>query len=155
MSALGSSELLSCCLTRLAANHFIGVLDAFALVRVGLAERADLGSGLTDFLLVDAGDRDVAALRLDDDLDPCRDRETHRMRVTELEDDFLPFDLGAVADTNDVELALEPVGHAANVVGHESPHEAVERTRSSLVVRACELHGVVLDLHADARNDRG
>ena len=58
--------------------------------------------------------------------------EAHRMRVAELEDDFLPLDLGAVADADDVELALEAVGHAADVVRHERAHQAVEGARSCL-----------------------
>src|SRR5881227_1298251 len=87
---------LPCCLTCLAANHFVGVLDAFALVRIGLAQRADFGGGLSDFLLVDSGDGDVAGLGLDGDVDAFRNRETDRMRVAEGEDDFLPFDFGAV-----------------------------------------------------------
>ena len=52
--------------------------------------------------------------------------EAHRMRVAELEDDFLPLDLGAVADADDVELALEAFAHAADVVRHERAHQAVE-----------------------------
>src|SRR3954447_7650490 len=109
--------LFSCCLTRLAADHFVGVLDAFALVRIGLAQRADFGGGLSDLLLVDAGDGDVIGLRLDGDVDAFRNRETNRMRVAEGKDHFLPLDFGTVADADDVELALEAVGDAANVVG--------------------------------------
>src|SRR3954463_7361091 len=101
--------LLARGLTRLAANDFVGVLDAFALVRIGLAERTDLGGGLSDFLLVDAGDGDVVGFRLDGDVDPFRDGEAHRMRVSQREHHFLPLDLGTIADADDVELALEAV----------------------------------------------
>src|SRR3954470_3358099 len=105
-----ASVLLACCLTRLAADHFVGVLDAFALVRIGLAQRADFGGGLSDFLLVDAGDGDGAGLRFDGDVDAFLNREAHRMRVAEGEDNFLPLHFGAVADADDIELALETVG---------------------------------------------
>src|SRR5205814_2562395 len=77
--------LLASRLAGFPANHFIGVLDAFALVRIGLAERTDFGGGLSDFLFVDAGDGDVAALGLDGDVDAFRDGETHRVRIAKLE----------------------------------------------------------------------
>ena len=81
--------------------------------------------------------------------------EAHRMRVAELEDDFLPLDLGAVADADDVELALEAFGDAADVVRHQRAHQAVEGARVLLfIVRARELHDVVLDRHADAGDER-
>src|SRR5258706_14620305 len=87
-------SLLACCFPRLAPNDFVAVLDPFSLVRIRLAQRADLGRGLPDFLLVDAGDHDVPALAVHGDVDPLRDGEADRMRVSELEDDFLPLDLG-------------------------------------------------------------
>src|SRR5215212_8853163 len=105
-------------LTGLAPNHFVRVLDALALVGIGLAETADLGRGLSDFLLVNAGDGDVAALGIDSDVDPFRNREADRVRVAELEHDFASLDFGAVADADDVELALEAFAHAADVVRH-------------------------------------
>src|SRR3954470_16223304 len=150
-----ASVLLACCLTRLAADHFVGVLDAFALVRIGLAQRADFGGGLSDLLLVDAGDGDVIGLRLDGDVDAFRNRETNRMRVAEGKDHFLPLDFGTVADADDVELALEAVGDAANVVGDQRAHQTMEGARAALIVRARELHHVVLDGDADAGDDWG
>jgi hypothetical protein len=141
-------------LTRLAANDLIRILDAFALVRIGLAKSADLRRGLTDFLFVDASNGDVAALRLDGDLDSLRNGEAHGMRVAELEDDFLPFDFGTVTDADDVELALESVGDPSDVVRHERAHQAVKPAHPSFIVRARELHHVVLDRHTDTRHDR-
>src|SRR5581483_7022166 len=102
-------------LTGFATNHFVRILDAFAFVRVRLAQRADLRRRLADLLFVDSGDDDVPRLAVDLDVDAFRNREAHRMRVSKLEDHFLPFDLRAVADADDVELLLEALGHALNV----------------------------------------
>src|SRR5581483_1573519 len=141
---------LPCRLTGLTTNHFIGVLDALALVRVRLAQRADLRRGLADLLLVDAADHDVSGLAVDGDVDSLRDREAHRMRVPELEHHFLPFDLGAVADADDVQLFLEPLSDAEDVVGDQRAHQPVGRARLSFVVGARERDRVVLDFHVDA-----
>src|SRR5947209_5944987 len=60
--------LLLTCLTGLTPDHFTLVAHALALVRVGLAQLADLGGDLADLLLVDALDRE-AGRRLDADGD--------------------------------------------------------------------------------------
>src|SRR5882724_3942608 len=148
-----SFELLSCCLACLAANHFVAVLDALALVGIGLAERADLGRGLPHFLLVDSGDGDVTGLGVDDDVDAFRNDEPHRMRVAELEDHVLPLHLGAVTDADDVELALEAFADALDVVRHERAHEAMEGAGLPFLVTAGEGDDVVLDLHTDSGDD--
>src|SRR6185436_7930259 len=146
--------LLACSLAGLATNHFVAVLDALALVGIGLAETADLGRGLSDLLLVDAGDGDVSALRVHGHVDSFRNRETDGMRVSELEHDLAALDLGAVADADDVELAFEAFAHAFDVVRHERAHQAVEGASLSLFVLPLELHDVVLDRHRDAGDDR-
>src|SRR6185436_1389318 len=146
--------LLACSLAGLATNHFVAVLDALALVGIGLAETADLGRGLSDLLLVDAGDRDVAGLRVDRDLDSFRNREADGMRVPELEHDLAALDLGAVADADDVELALEALAHALDVVRHERSHEAMEGAGFPLFVLPLELHDVVLARHGDPGDAR-
>ena len=46
-------------LSDLAADDFALVLDALGLVRVGLAQLADVGRDLADLLLVDALDREL------------------------------------------------------------------------------------------------
>ena len=68
--------------------------------------RADVRRHLADELLVDARHGDVRLL-LDRDVDPRRDVEHDRVRVAEREHDLPALDLGAVADADDVELALE------------------------------------------------
>src|ERR1051325_5557470 len=151
---LARSMLLACCLSGLPPNDFVRVLDALALVGIGLAEAADLGRNLSDFLLVDAGDGDVTGLGVDGDIDPFRNREADRMRVAELEHDLAPFDLGAIADADDVELALEAFAHALDVVRHERAHQAVERAGLSFFVSPLELHDVVFHVDRDAGDDR-
>src|SRR5687767_7616611 len=146
--------LLARGLAGLAANDLVAVLDALALVGIGLAQRADLGSGLADLLAIDAGDGDVAGLGFDGDVDPFRNRELHRMRVAELEHHLAALDLGAVTDADDVELALEAFAHTLDVVGHERAHEPVEGTGFPLVVLPLELDHVVVDLHGNAGDDR-
>nr|BBJ53027.1 hypothetical protein SAVMC3_56560 [Streptomyces avermitilis] len=47
-------------LSDLAADDFAFVLDALGLVRVGLAQLADVGRNLADLLLVDALDRETS-----------------------------------------------------------------------------------------------
>src|SRR5438445_8766079 len=103
-------------LASLATNHFIAVLDAFALVGIGLAQTANLSGGLIDLLLVDPGHDDVAGLAVDVDVDALRDREADGMRVSQLEHHFLPLDLGAISHADDVELLLESLRDAEDVV---------------------------------------
>ena len=57
---------------------------------------------------------------------PGRHVEHHRVRVAQREHDLPALDLGAVADTDDVELALEALGHALHRVGREAAGEPVE-----------------------------
>src|SRR3954462_7400110 len=47
----------------LAEDVFVGILDALALVRLGLAVGADLRGDLSDLLAVHAGDHDLRRLR--------------------------------------------------------------------------------------------
>src|SRR5438105_5014053 len=76
------------------------------------------------------------------------------MRISELEDDFLPLHFGAVTDADDVELFLESLGHTLDVVRDERADEAMQRARFSFIVLTRELHDVVLDLHVDAFDER-
>jgi hypothetical protein len=69
-------------------------------------------------------------LLVDDDVDPLRDVEHRRMRVAEREDDLLALELRAVADADDVELALEAVDDAGDGVGDEAAGQAVKLASS-------------------------
>src|SRR5258706_16272506 len=82
-------------LARLLLQDLAHIADALLLVRVGLAQAADLGGHLADLLAVDAG-HDHVGLFVDRDLDPLGDLELDRVRVAEREDHLLPLDLGLV-----------------------------------------------------------
>src|SRR5579864_8195853 len=75
--------------------------NALLLVRIGRTQRAHVGRNLADQAFISTSDRDVRLL-LDGHLYPFRNRERHRMRIAEREDDGLAFDFGAVADADNV-----------------------------------------------------
>src|SRR5262245_58315315 len=94
-------------LARLAQHALVGVADALALVRLGLADLADVGGDLADELLVEAL-HDDARRRRHLELDPCWRVDVHRVREPELEVDARRAGGGgAVADADDLELAGE------------------------------------------------
>src|SRR6185503_12734097 len=72
-------------LARLLLQHLAHVADALLLVRVGLAQAADLRRHLAHLLTVDAGDGDPVGLGVDRDLDAGRDRIHDGMRIAERE----------------------------------------------------------------------
>src|SRR5579864_6297157 len=87
----------------LAADVLVAVLDAFALVGLGLAEGADHRRRLSDALPVGAGDGDRRRL-LAGDLDVARDREHDVVAVAELQHQVLALDRGAVSDALDLQV---------------------------------------------------
>src|SRR3954464_15541062 len=72
--------LLRSRLAGLLLQHFAGVADTLLLVRIRLAQAADVRRHLPDQLPIDAGYRDVRLL-VDGHVDPLRDVEDHRVRV--------------------------------------------------------------------------
>src|SRR5215472_3317880 len=80
--ATGDSHVLLPSLSDLAADLLPGVPHALALVRVGLAELADLGSDLADLLLVDALN-DKPGGGLHPQRDPVRRGDRHRVAEPE------------------------------------------------------------------------
>src|SRR6478672_4150587 len=80
-----------------AEDILAAVLDALALVRLGLAPAADFGRDLADLLLVDPADLDrVRVRRLD--VDPFRHGEIDVVAIAELEPQIAALGLGAIAD---------------------------------------------------------
>ena len=130
-------------------KHFAGVAHALLLVRIGLAQAADVGRNLSHQLAVDARDGDVRLL-LDDDVDARGHVEHDRVRVPEREDDLLASELRAVADADDVELALEPFGDAEHAVGGQAAREAVKLAELRILARRRRLELAVDDLEGDA-----
>src|SRR6185437_17038824 len=96
------------------ATDMLGlVLDALALVRLGLAEGADHRRDLADALAVGAADRDRGRL-LADDLDIAGDGENDVVAVAQLQHEVLALHRGAVSDAVDLEIdgeALRDAGH--------------------------------------------
>src|SRR5690242_20596173 len=111
----------------LAEDVLAGVLHALALVRLRLAEAADLRRHLADLLAVDAGDDHLGRLRRRN-RDAGRDRVDHVMAVAERDLQVLALHGGAVADAGDLELLLESLGDACDEVRHQRargpPHGA-------------------------------
>ena len=76
--------------------------------------------------------------------------EHDRVRVAEREDDLLAPQLRAVADADDVELALEAFGDAEHAVGREAAREAVKLAELRILAHRRRLELAVDDLEADA-----
>src|SRR5207247_1381815 len=125
-------------------------LAPLALGRVGFAQHAELRGGLPQQRLVRAAQRDQRLL-VDLRRDALREREDHRMRVTERELDHAPLDLATVADADDLELPLEGRLHARHHVLDQRPREAVEGADLTVLVRARDDDLVAIDLRAEPR----
>src|SRR5262245_43703363 len=103
-------------LAGLAEDALVGVADALALVRLGLADLADVGRHLADQLLVGTQHRDPGRRR-DLEGDPLGRVDQDGMREAELQ-----LDLGralrgrAVPDVDDLELPCEALRHAGHHV---------------------------------------
>src|SRR5438046_1668713 len=94
------------------------VADTLALVRVGLAQLADVGGDLADLLLVDAAyDELRRALHLEADALGCLDR--HRVAVAERELQVGALRGDAVADAADLHGLGVAVGDAGDHVGDQ------------------------------------
>src|SRR5437868_108482 len=78
----------------LAADRLVPVLDALALVGLGLPVRADFRRDLADALLVRPADRDRGRL-LADDLQLRRDRVDDLVAIAELQHEVLALHRGA------------------------------------------------------------
>src|SRR5215211_2639269 len=156
----------------LAEDELVRILHALALVGLGTAEVADLGGGLADLLLLDAGDDHLGRLRRHD-RDPGRDRVFDVVAVPERELEHLAGDLRPIADAVDLELLLEALGHALDEVrelraGHaplrpgvlrlaariDRDGAALHRHRDLLRHHEGQLALLALDLHGLAGNAR-
>src|SRR6186997_2632729 len=91
------------------------VLDALALVGLGLAPAADLGGELADGLLVDAADLDRGLVR-GLHLQTLGHRKIDVVAVAELKLQLVALRVRAVADAGDFEDLGEALGHALDQV---------------------------------------
>ena len=89
-------------------------------------------------------------LLLNRDVNARRHVEHDRVRVPEREHDLLASELGAVADTDDVQLALEAFGDAEHAVRGEAAREAVKLAELRILAHQRRLELAVDDLEGDA-----
>src|SRR6185437_4245334 len=142
----------------LAADVLVAVLDALALVGLGLAEGADHRRGLPDPLTVGPGDGDLGRL-LAGDLDVARDREDHIVAVAQLQHQVLALDRGAIAHALDLQVLGEAFGHAGDHVVDEGARRTPMDARALGLVARLHHHLAVLhrgaDLAAQRQLERG
>src|SRR5450631_4046037 len=121
-------------LSDLAADLLACVANALTLVRVGLAQLANVCGDLADELLVDALDRETGG-------------------VLDGEGDALGrLDGDAVTGAVNLHLLLVALGDAEHHVGDKGAGQAVQRARLTLVVGALDLDG---SLGGSGHRDRG
>src|SRR5215467_6075287 len=132
-SALGDSHVLLSSLPDLAADLLAGVTHALALVRIGLAELADVRGDLADLLLVDPLHDDPGG-GLHAQGDAIRRGDRHRVAVAERELHPAALGLHPVSDTDDLQRLAVPVGHAGHHVGDQATRQAVQRPDPALIV---------------------
>src|SRR4051794_35759825 len=101
------------------------VPNALALVRLGLADLADVGGDLADLLLVVAPDRDPRR-RGDLELDALRCLDVDRVREPQRELQVRALQRRTVADADDLEALLVALGHALDHVRDERAGEPVQ-----------------------------
>src|SRR5215470_19191572 len=129
------------------------VAHALALVRVGLAQLADVGGDLADLLLVDALHRKPGR-RLDDERDALGRGDLHRVRVTERELQVAAPQCDAVTDAVDLHLLLIALGDPDHHVAHQRSRQPVQGTRAALVVGpAHQQRAVLATLDGDRLGD--
>src|SRR5690348_11236180 len=137
----------------LAADALVAVLDALALIGLGLAEGADHRRGLPDPLAVGAGDGDRGRL-LAGDLDVARDRENHVVAVAQLQHQVLALDGGAIAHALDLQALGEALGDAGDHVVDESARRAPMDAGALGLVARLHHHLAVLHRGADLAAQR-
>src|SRR6201989_3331344 len=103
--------LLLPCLTGLTTDDLTLVTHALALVRVGLAQLADVGGHFADLLLVDALDHE-AGRGLDAERDALRRLDRDGVREPERELEVTALGGHAVTGTDDLEGLRAARGHA-------------------------------------------
>src|SRR6185312_5189713 len=137
----------------LAADVLVAVLDALALIGLGLAEGADHRRRLPDPLPVGAGNGDRGRL-LAGDLDVARDREDDVVAVAQLQHQVLALDRGAIAHPLDLQALGEALGHAGDHVVDESARRAPMDAGALGLVLRLHYHLAVLHCGADLAAQR-
>ena len=113
-------------LADLLLQYFAHIADALVLIRIRLAQRADIRRHLAQHLLVVAG-QDQMRLLVDLQIDALGQQNFDRMRIAQRERRDLPFHVRAIADAHDVELSREAGRHALYGIRGQRPREPVQR----------------------------
>src|SRR6185437_11488446 len=128
LDVLGGGLLLAADLAGLAglaANLLAGVANALALVRLGLARRADASGDLADELLVDAQNREVGRV-LDLEAHAGGRIDLDRVAVAQVELELAADERCTIPHAGDLERLAVARGHADDHVVDERPGQAVE-----------------------------
>src|SRR5664279_638304 len=138
-------------LAGLAEDLLAEVAHTLALVRLGLADRSDVGGHLADDFLVDAPD-DHSGLDWYLEGDAFRRIDDHRVAEAQRHAQLVRRNrLGAIADADDLELFAEPIGDADDHVVDERARETVQRAALAQIVGALDQQlGVVTANRDDA-----
>src|SRR5262249_40131375 len=111
----------------LAADRFVTVFDALALIGLGTAERANHGRDLADALLIGAAHRDRGRL-LASNLDVRRDRGLDVVAVAELQHEIFALHRGAIADAVDLQIdgvsGVDAADHVVDERARRAPGHA-------------------------------
>src|SRR5688572_15343107 len=132
----------------LAEDVLATVLDALALVRLGLAPAADLGGELADGLLVDAADLDRGLVR-GLHLEPFGHVEIDIVAVAELKLELVALRVRAIADAGDLENFCKALSHALDKVRDQRALHAPVAACRLAVVRGGDRDRAVVKRVAD------
>src|SRR5690606_27551020 len=132
----------------LAEDVLAAILDALALVRLGLAPAADFGGELADGLLVDARDLDRGLVR-GLHLEAFRHVEVDVVAVAELKLELLALRARTVADAGDLEDLGEALRDTFDEVRHQRALHAPVAAGRLAVVGRLDRDRSVLELVVD------
>src|SRR6266550_4999361 len=137
-------------LARLAAHFLAVIADTLALIRLRLADAANLCRGQADQLFVDALDdherRTRSGVHAGLELDAGPRRNLDSMREPNRKRQVLAGNGGPIADAMHVELSRIAVGHALDHVRDDRARKAVKRPVILAVGRPVDRQSAVLDL---------
>src|SRR6476661_7870818 len=139
-------------LSNLATDLLARIANTLALVRVGLAQLADVRRHLADELLVDALHREAGRV-LDGEVDAGGSLDEDRVRVSERELEVRALRRDTVTRAVDLHLLLVALGDTEDHVVDERAGQAVARARVALVVGALDLEVALAQLDRDRLND--
>ena len=120
-------------LTHLELDLLIFIPDPLALIRLRRPDSPDHSRKLSNQLFVDSSDRNVGGRRRIQ-LEPLRNRHLHRMTEANLQNELLALDLRVVADSDDLELASDPLGNALNHIRQKRPRRPMIGTGKSFII---------------------